>query len=106
MSAIATPQDQERLQAAAAARLKAINDQWKDSEEESEEESEEQEEEADDPAPSPTAASLGIDARLLQGDNGLAKPKIASYGVGLSLGLGNDNSSEAASDETEDEMPT
>eukprot|EP01043_Picozoa_sp_COSAG02_P112794 COSAG02_NODE_49009_length_330_cov_0.424242_1_plen_88_part_10 len=79
-------QDQDRLQAAAAARLKAINDQWKDSEEEEEEDSEEEQE--NDAAPSPTAASLGIDARLLQPDSGLAKPKVPSYGVGLSLGLG------------------
>jgi hypothetical protein len=92
------------LQAAAAARLKAINDQWKDSEEEEEEDSEEEEE--NDAAPSPTAASLGIDARLLGPNDGRVQARVPSYGVGLSLGLGNDDSSEAASDETEDEMPT
>ena len=95
------------MQEAAAARLKAINDQWQSSNEEEEEEEEETDEEHNDEAPSPTAASLGIDARLLEPNGGLASPRVPSYGVGLSLGLtSQDESSEAASDETEDEMPT
>ena len=94
------------MQAAAAARLKAINDSWKDSDEEEQDDEDSEEEEEDDAAPSPTAASLGIDARLLEPNDGLAKPRVPSYGVGLSLGLKNDDSSEAGSDETEDEIPT
>ena len=107
----AVSQDQERLEEAAAARLKAINDKWSqdnDLDEQSNEEESEDSEEQEDEAPSPTtAASLGIDPRLLESSDGLAKPRIPSYGMGLTLGLDNNHeSTEGSSDETEDEMPT
>ena len=104
-------EDVERIHNAAAARLKAINDQWGDeeereenSEEEGEEQREEEEEESEEsPGSSPpgsagppqTAADLGIDKRLLSGEvadpsrpPGAVFAETSSAGMGLAAGAG------------------
>jgi hypothetical protein len=117
------------LQEAASKRLDMINARWSRDDAGgdsggSEDEQGSEEENADRPAraaaPAPTAAELGIDPRLLEPD-ALDGPPVArrapkirpldsspSFGVGLSVGLSShdEESSEVASDETEDEMPT
>ena len=117
------------MQAAAAKRLDAINARWSRDDggisggSEDEQGSEEEEKSGATAAPTPTAAELGIDPRLLEPDaldgppvtrrtpSWLVNPTTSatpSYGVGLTVGLTShdEESSEVASDETEDEIPT